>query len=669
MKGESMEEKRKCINCMSDMQPGEIVCRKCGFDSRNIDQPIYALPCNFLLHGRYIIGKVLGQGGFGITYVAWDRLLDVKVAVKEYFPMGMVTRDAGTSSSLLWSTTQSDTAERRKGYDNFLKEARKMAKIDNIPSIVRVRDIFLENETAYIIMDFVEGTTLKEMLLKDGVMPFERCMHLLRPMMEGLARVHNQKIVHRDISPDNIMIQKDGSVMLLDLGAAKDMTDAKGQKSQLVAKKGFSPLEQYVENKAIGPWTDVYALCATIYYCITGKVLRTALERLDDEEIEFPPEMDEKIPDSVKKVLRAGLTVKPEERIQSVDELLRRFDGEEEADEVEETEREPGKTEADAKADLQSDKSKKKNNGFIIPAAVIGVLGVIVILVFVLTASSDPFRYKEYSDYVVLERYAGKDASVVIPSEKDGRPVTEIGSKAFENRTNLTSVSIPRSVTEIGSDAFRGCTELTNIEISDGVTKIEMGAFRDCTSLTSVSIPDSVTEIQYGAFQGCISLTNIVMSENVTEFEGYVFSDCTSISNVKIPYGITEIGGGAFKGCTDLKELTIPKGVRIIGSSAFSGCTGLTDVIIPDSVRTMGSSVFQGCTNMKSIKLSENIIKIETFAFDGCSNLQNIEIPDGVIEIGDYAFDNCINLKSITLPEDTLVSDTAFDEGITINNR
>lgn len=550
----------------------------------------------------------------------------MKVAVKEYFPMGMVTRDAGTSSSLLWSTTQSDTAERRKGYDNFLKEARKMAKIDNIPSIVRVRDIFLENETAYIIMDFVEGTTLKEMLLKDGVMPFERCMHLLRPMMEGLARVHNQKIVHRDISPDNIMIQKDGSVMLLDLGAAKDMTDAKGQKSQLVAKKGFSPLEQYVENKAIGPWTDVYALCATIYYCITGKVLRTALERLDDEEIEFPPEMDEKIPDSVKKVLRAGLTVKPEERIQSVDELLRRFDGEE-ADEVEETEREQGKTEADAKDDLQSDESKKKKYGFIIPAALIGVLGVIVILVFVLTASSDPFRYKEYSDYVVLERYAGKDASVVIPSEKDGRPVTRIDSKAFENCTNLISVSIPGSVTKIGSDAFRGCTGLTSIEIPDGVTMIGSDAFRDCTSLTSVSIPDSVTEIWGSAFRGCISLTNIVMSENVTEFGGYVFSDCTSISNVKIPDGIIEIGNGAFEGCTGLKELTIPNGVRTIGSSAFSGCTGLTDVTIPDSVTEIGDWTFSYCTGLTNITIPDSITKIGSNAFAVCTSLKTVEIP------------------------------------------
>ena len=321
-----MEEKRKCINCMSDMQPGEIVCRKCGFDSRNIDQPIYALPGNFLLHGRYIIGKVLGQGGFGITYAAWDNLLDMKVAVKEYFPMGMVTRDVSRSTSLLWSMSQSDHVQRQKGYDRFLKEARKMAKIDNIPSIVRVRDFFPDNETAYIVMDFVEGITLKDSLLKNGILSFEACVRLLHPIMEGLAKAHSHQIIHRDISPDNIMIQRDGSVVLLDLGAAKDMTDANGQKSQLVAKSGFSPIEQYMQNKPIGTWTDVYALCATIYYCVTGKVLKTALDRLGDETVWFPPEIDGGISEKEKNVLRDGLALKPEERIRDVGELLRRLD-------------------------------------------------------------------------------------------------------------------------------------------------------------------------------------------------------------------------------------------------------------------------------------------------------------------------------------------------------
>lgn len=323
-----MSEERRCSNCMAKMPAEGERCLACGFDNRNVEQPEYALPCNSVLKDRYLMGRILGQGGFGLTYIAWDTILKVKVVVKEYFPMGVVTRGQGMSTAVLWNATQVSAAQRQQGYNSFIREAQKMARVDQIPSIVRVRDTFLENETAYIIMDYVEGCTLKEKLLKEGPMAFSQCMALLRPMIEGLSKVHKQGIIHRDISPDNIMIQPDGSVKLLDLGAAKDMTDVGGPKSQLVAKKGFSPLEQYVENGKIGGWTDVYALCATIYYCITGKLLPAALERMDNEEVVFPPAMKEALPDDVIQALKDGLALRPEKRIQSAEELLQRLDAE-----------------------------------------------------------------------------------------------------------------------------------------------------------------------------------------------------------------------------------------------------------------------------------------------------------------------------------------------------
>jgi len=305
-------------------------CLVCGFDNRSAKQPDYALKCNYILHGRYLIGRILGQGGFGLTYIAWDNVLKIKVVVKEYFPMGMVMRGRGMSTDVQWNHSQANPEQIRQGYNSFLKEAQKMARVDQIASIVRVRDTFLDNETAYIIMDYVEGITLKQRLSKGGPMTFAQCLTLLCPMMEGLSKVHSQGIIHRDISPDNIMIQTDGSVKLLDLGAAKDMTDAGGQKSQLVAKKGFSPLEQYIDNGKIGPWTDVYALCATIYYCITGRLLPSALERMDNEQVVFPDAIANSLPPYVKNAFTDGLALRPERRIQSVEELLRRFYGQEE---------------------------------------------------------------------------------------------------------------------------------------------------------------------------------------------------------------------------------------------------------------------------------------------------------------------------------------------------
>lgn len=318
-------EIRKCNNCMEDLPENEERCPACGAENQNISQPSYAMRCHSILHGRYLIGRVLGQGGFGLTYIGLDLTLNIKVAVKEYFPMGMASREQGKSLRLLWNPSKAGQAQRQNGYDNFLREARKMAKIDQIPSIVRVRDMFLDNETAYIVMDYVEGITLKQKIEQEGPMAFSQCIRLLAPMMEGLAKVHKQGMIHRDISPDNLMVRTDGSVWLLDLGAAKEMTAVHGQATQLVAKKGYSPLEQYMDRGKIGPWSDVYALCAVIYYCITGQILPASLERLDQEEIKFPPRLKENLSQQVVHTLKEGLAVRQENRIQSVEELLKRL--------------------------------------------------------------------------------------------------------------------------------------------------------------------------------------------------------------------------------------------------------------------------------------------------------------------------------------------------------
>lgn len=314
--------KKICVNCLNVMRQSEDICRICGFNMKT-QQPMYALPYNFLLHNRYKIERVLGQGGFGITYAAQDKLSNTKVAVKEYFPKGVVTRDAEKSASLFWRFENPESGFLQKRYDSFLKEARKAVQIRNLLLTARVRDVFSENKTVYIVMDYVEGITLKKMLLANGTLTFEACVRLLHPIMEELVKVHRQKIIHRDVSPDNIMVRPDGRAMLLDLGAAKDMAGVNGQRE---VKKGFSPSEQYMEIKKIGPWTDVYGMCATIYYCVTGKVLASAINRLKDDSLQFPVKMDDKKYNKAKQILKDGLAVKPEERIWSMDELLRRLD-------------------------------------------------------------------------------------------------------------------------------------------------------------------------------------------------------------------------------------------------------------------------------------------------------------------------------------------------------
>ena len=278
---------------MHELAADQKFCPECGRPYGSVNTESFALKPGTILDGKYLVGEMLGQGGFGITYIGFDLLLEQKVAIKEYFPMstGMVSRE--NRSMVVWSTAMMGKTGTQKGFDSFLKEARKMAKLGGIPGVVGVKSVFIQNETAYIVMDFIEGETLLKKLQREGPMPFDTCLSLLTPIIQALAEVHEHGIIHRDISPDNIMVRPDGRLILLDLGAAKDLDiqgrDGNVQSSQMVAKQGFSPIEQYQRNANIGPWTDVYAMAATIYYCCTGILPPTAVDRIVDDTLTCQP--------------------------------------------------------------------------------------------------------------------------------------------------------------------------------------------------------------------------------------------------------------------------------------------------------------------------------------------------------------------------------------------
>ena len=318
----------RCVCCMADIPAGAVFCPHCGKNPLTVDQPAYCLRPFSILRGKYMVGRMLGRGGFGITYVGWDMALEAKVAIKECYPGSLAVRDGSVSNLLQWDTSLAHDGQWRASCESFLREARKMAKIRDVSEVVRVLDTFEENNTAYIVMDFVEGITLKEWLEKNGALTPDGCIELLRPLMTTLSQIHQQGIIHRDISPDNIMIRADGSIKLLDLGAAKELTPQHSHHSLLVTKNGFSPVEQYTESGKIGPWTDVYALCATLYYCMTCKTVPPALDRLDDPlPLQFRREdFKEPLPEAMEAALLAGLAIRAADRTQSVDELLRQLE-------------------------------------------------------------------------------------------------------------------------------------------------------------------------------------------------------------------------------------------------------------------------------------------------------------------------------------------------------
>ena len=311
-------ELKKCMGCMEDFQG--IPCPECGFDPKTAGGPEYALTMGTALGGKYVVGKVLGQGGFGLTYIGWDMLLERKVAIKEYYPSGQVSRRPG-ATALSWYSSESARTAKESGMEMFLKEARKMVKVDRIPNVVRVLDVLQENDTAYIVMEYVKGETLKDRLRRTGPLSWEQAKPIFLPAIQAMDKVHKAGLVHRDLSPDNLMLTPEGKVEILDLGAAKDVNSNGGVSSMQVAKGGFSPIEQYIDRGGSGSWSDVYAMAATMYYAFTGKVPPNSVDRMEEDTIDWTLPALKALPAPVLDTLKKAMAVSAKERLQSMEEL------------------------------------------------------------------------------------------------------------------------------------------------------------------------------------------------------------------------------------------------------------------------------------------------------------------------------------------------------------
>ena len=284
------------------------------------------LPPDTILHGKYLLGRAIGEGGFGITYEGRDLALDLKVAVKEYYPSGFVTREATVTGTVQpFAGTQGDFF--LKGRERFIEEARSLARFSSMPGIVSVRDFFPENGTAYIVMEFIEGQTFKSYLQNmGGRLPAVQVLDMMRPVMHSLAAVHAAGLIHRDISPDNIMISHDGYMKLLDFGAAKEFAESGNRSLSVMLKPGFSPEEQYRSRGVQGPWTDIYALCATMYRAVTGVMPEESSERLRQDTLQTPAQLGIPMPPAQEAALLKGMAVLQENRWQDVPSLMAAMD-------------------------------------------------------------------------------------------------------------------------------------------------------------------------------------------------------------------------------------------------------------------------------------------------------------------------------------------------------
>jgi len=284
---------------------------------------LYHLFPGTILKDRYIVGQVLGFGGFGITYKAWDAKLETIVAIKEYYPSGIVNRVPGEQNVILFANSKANIYQ--AGLERFLDEARNMAKFNTHPNIVNIFEFFEQNNTAYIVMEFLDGVTLAE-FLKENLLDVETCIEITNSICIALKELHSQGIVHRDVSPDNIFMCLNGSVKLIDFGAAR-FSAAEEQQMTVILKPGYAPPEQYEKISKQGPWTDIYALGATLYRMLVNEKPEESTNRKVNDTLQAPKEINADIPENISNTVMRAMALEQHMRFSCVDEFQKGLSG------------------------------------------------------------------------------------------------------------------------------------------------------------------------------------------------------------------------------------------------------------------------------------------------------------------------------------------------------
>lgn len=698
-----MSNKSLCENCFAETNSEP--CSECGFEKSKYTCDPSVLPVGSVLEGRYMIGRVIGKGGFGITYLAYDMKLDCKVAIKEYYPYGVAVRDI--SSTMV--TTSADTQQSFKdGADRFYNEARLVAGFNGNPNIVSVYDFFYGNDTVYFTMGYLQGINLKSYINKNGAITTGQAVFLANEVSNALITAHNANVLHRDISPDNIMLCNDGTLKLLDFGAARQVFTEGSQSLSVILKQGYAPLEQYQKKGKQGPWTDIYSLGATLYHSLTLDFLDDPMSRLDDDEEyssnvhNIPAELWEIIKKATElkianryqdiyefKEAFAEISIKPEPFIkrdfkQQAEDYRKAAHGRTKAAKTEKNESDvtmPVKQSSSSPADVTMPvkQSSSAPADVTMPVKQSGSAPADVTMPLKHSSSAEEKTPSPVADGTAAIAKAPKKrikmiyiiAAIAAVAAIIGIIIIIIASATGEPKIEtINGSSVPAQETSSGSSSdieyressdgniiitgLKGNVSAGDIVIPreiDGkpVVTIDRNAFNECDSLTSITLPDSVTTIRGNAFNGCVNLTSITIPDSVTSIGANAFSYCVNLTSVSIPNSVTSIDKKAFYGCGSLTCITIPGGVISIGNETFYECDSLISVNILDGVTSIGEKAFYSCGSLTSITIPNSVTSIGDEAFYSCGSLTSVTIPDSVTSIGRLAFQQCKSLTSLNL--------------------
>ena len=595
------EWKNLCYNCFQERETQEGPCPYCGFDlAENEKKFPVALRAGTVLNGRYIIGRVLGQGGFGITYLALDTQLNAKVAIKEFMPNDIATR-IGTTVSVAMDSKSEEFAY---GAERFQEEARTLAKFIGNPNIAAVTSYFDENDTSYFVMDYIEGISFKTYIANHGgKISVEETLNVMIPVLRALTAVHAEGFIHRDVTPDNIYITKDGMVKLLDFGSARYSIGDKSKSLDVILKVGYAPKEQYIRRSRQGPFTDVYSCAACFYAAITGFLPPESLERLDEDTLVPISQCGIDIPEYLDKAILKGLAVQPEDRFQSAAEFL---------DAIESQQVVEVPVSGAAAAPAPEKKKVKPARIAAIAAAAVVVLGVGIAIGG--GGSSDGDGGSSITEALAPKvTIAGQEFSAAEEFvELKDTTLTEADITTLQGMKNLRRIYFDNVAVENNDLSWaaqlKNLTELTFHGFSG---EVDLAPVAGLTNLTELRIHSTQNGAGSGVYVKDLSVLSGLTQLEYLELEAPVLESLDGLEDMS---ALEEL------------RLTIGPGLRDIG--ALSGLTELTSLQISnngDDPYIRDLSPLSGLTQLKTLDFRSNGIE-DLSPLAGLTQLQDLHL-------------------------------------------